>query len=118
MKKFEELKNNSVFNVGVWELKPTFKSEEFINKYVFNSYVQGLTFSFIKTGENTCKELLSGTEFNLEELLMTNEEIGLCFFGGYVNDIAAKNTADKEYTTTYFKAAKEANKNNKKLIRK
>ena len=118
MTKFEELNNHDLFSVGVWEMKPVFGSEEFVNKYIFNAYIQGLKFSFVKTGDKTCKELFSGVEFNFEEISMINDETGLSFFGKYVNAGQLKNIADREYTLSYFEAARKLNKSDKKLIKK
>ena len=118
MTKFEGLDNHDLFSVGVWEMKPVFGNEEFVTKYVFNAYMQGLKFSFVKTGDRTCKELFSGTEFNLEDLSMVNDEAGLSFFGKYVNAGPLKNIADREYTISYFKAAKEMNRGSKKVLKK
>ena len=118
MKKFEELKQNETFKVGVWEIKPSFGNEEFINKYIFNGYIQGLVFSFIKDSDKTCKELITGTQFEYQNSLMTNEEKGLYFFGSYVNNQSNRNIANKEYTLSYFETAEKMNSKNKKLIKK
>lgn len=118
MKKFEDLNKNYTFNVGVWEIKPFYNDEKFLNTYALNGFVQRLSFSFIKSGENSCKEMMTGTEFNIDGALMSNDETGLYFFGLFVNDKAAKNIASEEFTISYFEMAKQMNSKDKKKIKK
>lgn len=118
MKKFEELNNGELFTIGVWEIKPTFKDEAFLTEYVFNSYKQGLQFLFIKTSNQSCKELTTGNEFIYKNRIMLNDECGLYFFGSYVNEKSIRNHTNKEYIINYFETAKELNNSNKVLVRK
>ncbi len=118
MKKFEELDNGGLFSIGAWEIKPTFDNENFINEYVFNSYKQGLQFLFIKTSNQSCKELITGNEFVYKNKTMINDECGLYFLGNYVNEKNIRNHADSKYIINYFETAKELNNSKKVLVRK
>lgn len=113
MKRFEDLLIGESFSMGVWELKPNFENEkirnEFLNKYVFSAFIQKVSLTFVKTGVKTCKEVSTGTPFELRGAFMSNDEAGLTFIGNYVNENAAKNKADKRYVRRYFVAAEEFN---------
>lgn len=123
MKEFKSMRKNEIFSMGVWELKPDFENKnlknDFLNKFSFPAYLNGLTFSFIKIDDKTCVETKTGTKFELEETRMISDETGLSFAGSYVNDKQIKKLASDEYTEKYFETARDiTNTNAKKLGKK
>ena len=68
MKRFQDLHVNEIFKVLFYEIKPLNDNKLLKQKYSLMMYQTNNKKSviFIKTGEDTCEEMRTGTEFHFE----------------------------------------------------
>ena len=111
MKRFQELHTNEIFKVLFYEIKPLNGDKLLKQKYSLMMYQINNKQSviFIKTGEDTCAEMSTGTEFHLENNKMINEDTGLFFFGTFVDTSSMGPVVDSQLLRNYFDDAIKSN---------
>ena len=116
MIKFDELPNRSMFSVYIWEIKTN--NVEFLNKYAIYSHGKKKSLTFVKTGDFTCEDTVTQTEFEMDGIRMINEQLGLSFIANFVNNSNFKNSMKKEEVIEYFEYAKDLANQKTKTLKK
>lgn len=111
MIEFSELKIGYSFHVPFFQIKASENEKELNQKYSLRLYQTGYKKSlvFIKDSEDSCYELITKTRFNLIENKMVNEEIGLSFYGNFVDVSSKFENIDSNIIYEYFEELKILN---------
>lgn len=121
MIEFNKIKIGGIFHVPFFGIKTIENNKELNQKYSLKLYQTGYkkSLSFVKDSEESCYETITRTGFNLVGNKMCNEELGLFFYGNYVDNSHNVEHIDKEVAREYFEDAKTLNSDKQmRLMRK
>ncbi len=116
MIRYDELKQGASFSISFHGIKTMNNDNELNCKYSLKAFqlFSRKAVTFIKDDEDSCHQSVTNTIFKLNGNKMISEEIGLYFFGGYVDDGITQKVEPK-IICEYFKEAALSNRKGKQL---